>query len=102
MSGGESNPGPAIRFGSLSANPVVRRGPSIQDHIDTHGLQALAVSESWIVIDDTDTIKLDRKPTISALFIFHVILLPEMAEEVACVSFTIIRQPLNHIHFNSR
>ena len=59
ISGVESNPGPAIRFGSLNAHSVVRRGPLIQDLIGTHGLEALAVCESWIVNDNTDTIELD-------------------------------------------
>ena len=58
----ESNPGPEIRFGSLNAHSVVLRGPLIQDLIGTHRPQALAVCESWIVNDDTDTTKLDCVP----------------------------------------
>ena len=62
MSGLETNPGPPIKMGLWNAQSVVHRGSLVQDLIESHQLDALAICESKIVCDDPDAIKLDSAP----------------------------------------
>ena len=62
IAGIEPNPGPAaIKIGLLNARSTVNKGPLIQDIIINEQLDMLAVTETWIVSDDADTTKLDRR-----------------------------------------
>ena len=62
LAGVETNPGPSIKIGSLNALSVVRKGPLVQDLINDHHLDALAICESWVVDDDPVVIKLGSAP----------------------------------------
>ena len=62
LAGVETNPGPSIKIGSLNALSVVRKGPLVQDLINDHHLDALAICESWVVDDDPVVIKSGSAP----------------------------------------
>jgi len=63
IAGVEPNPGPAaITMGLLNARSTVNKGPLIQDIITSNHLDVLAVTETWIVGDDPDAVKLDAVP----------------------------------------
>jgi Endonuclease-reverse transcriptase len=63
MSGVELNPGPAFMLRVLNAQSIVHKGPLILLFIDSHRLDALAISESKIAADDPDAVKLDPAPS---------------------------------------
>jgi len=70
LGGIESNPGPAalrsrpvpLNFGSLNARSAVNKGALVRDVIESHQLDLLALSETWITADDPDSIRLDMAP----------------------------------------
>ena len=62
MSGLETNPGPDLQFASLNARSVCNKSAIIQDLISDHGLHVLAITESWIDVDDPEAIKLAAVP----------------------------------------
>ena len=59
----DTNPGPlTLRMGCININSSVHKGALIQDLINEHNIDALAVCETKIVHDDPDAIKLDAVP----------------------------------------
>ena len=62
LAGVEPNPGPSIKCGLINNRSIVRKGPLIQDLIETNDLDLLAVTETLIVNDDPNAIKLDSVP----------------------------------------
>lgn len=62
ISGIELNPGPALSCGVLNARSVIHRGPLIQDLISSKSLDVMAISETWTLKEDPDTILLDVAP----------------------------------------
>src|SRR5208282_1483493 len=63
MAGIHQNPGPSIKCGLINARSIVLGGALFQDMITSHELDMLAVTESWIVNDDPNAIKLDSVPS---------------------------------------
>jgi hypothetical protein len=50
------------KCGLINARSIVRKGALIQDMIGLHELDVLAVTESWIVPDEPNVIKLELAP----------------------------------------
>ena len=57
----ESNPGP-IQFGFLNVQSAVRKAALVHDLISSYGLDMFALSETWIVDEDSDAVKRDIAP----------------------------------------
>ena len=62
----EPNPGPqchgTISFGLLNARSAVNKAALIHDVISDHHLDVVAVTETWMMSDDPDTVKFDIAP----------------------------------------
>jgi hypothetical protein len=62
----EPNPGPqchgTISFGLLNARSAVYKAALIHDVISDHHLDVVAVTETWMMSDDPDAVKLDIGP----------------------------------------
>ena len=100
LAGGETNPGPSIKIGSLNALSVVRKGPLVQDLINDHHLDALAICESWVVDDDPVVIKSGLAP--NGYKVTHVPRLPRIRGEADCVLFTGTTSSLRITQYKSR
>ena len=57
----EPNPGP-IQFGFLNVQSAVRKAALVHDLISSYGLDMFALSETWIVDEDSDAVKRDIAP----------------------------------------
>ena len=57
----EPNPGP-IQFGFLNVQSAVRKAALVHDLISSFGLDMFALSETWIVGEDSDAVKQDIAP----------------------------------------
>ena len=58
----------------LNAHSVVNKGSLVQDIIVSQNLDVLAVTETWIICDDSDAVKLILVSSLTMHFIFGVFL----------------------------
>lgn len=75
IAGIATKPGPAaVKMDLLNAHSVVNKGSLVQDIIVSQNLDVLAVTETWIICDDSDAVKLILVSSLTMHFIFGVFL----------------------------